>query len=117
MATYQIVGSANHGLLAVVEARTELDALSQYFDDTGKPAPISLIQATTNTELTKLPGEAICETAWLVNTIEEFCRYRAMENAILVREVATNSQDTVPLDELSNYLKRRRLGSRAEMRA
>ena len=41
----------------------------------------------------------------------------AMENAILVREVATNSQDTVPLDELSNYLKRRRLGSRAEMRA
>lgn len=31
-----------------------------------------------------------------------------MENAVLVREVATNSQDTVPVDELASYLKRRR---------
>ena len=41
----------------------------------------------------------------------------AMENAILVREVATNSQDTVPLVELSNYLKRRRLGNKTEVHA
>ncbi|MBI5470099.1 hypothetical protein HY968_02140 [Candidatus Kaiserbacteria bacterium] len=36
----------------------------------------------------------------------------AVENAILVREVATNSQEQVPLDDLANYLKRRRMGSR-----
>lgn len=35
----------------------------------------------------------------------------AMENTILVREVATNSQDAVPVDELANYLRRRRMGS------
>lgn len=35
----------------------------------------------------------------------------AMENTILVREVATNSQDAVPVDELANYLRRRRLGT------
>lgn len=34
----------------------------------------------------------------------------AMEGTILVREVATNSQDAIPLPELSNYLKRRRIG-------
>lgn len=38
----------------------------------------------------------------------------AVENAILVREVATNSQESVPLPELSNYLKRRRMGPRVE---
>jgi histidyl-tRNA synthetase len=41
----------------------------------------------------------------------------AVENAILVREVATNSQETVPLPELSNYLKRRRMGPRVEAHA
>jgi histidyl-tRNA synthetase len=41
----------------------------------------------------------------------------AMENAILVREVATNSQDTVPIEDLSPYLKRRRLGTRSEVAA
>lgn len=35
----------------------------------------------------------------------------AMEGTILVREVATNSQDAIPLPELPNYLKRRRVGS------
>ncbi len=35
----------------------------------------------------------------------------AMENTILVREVATNSQDAVPVDDLANYLRRRRLGT------
>jgi histidyl-tRNA synthetase len=35
----------------------------------------------------------------------------AMENTILVREVATNSQDAVPVDELANYLRRRRMGA------
>jgi hypothetical protein len=54
----------------------------KYFDDTGKPAPISLIQAATDTELTKLPNEAVCEPTWLINVIEEFCRFRAMENTI-----------------------------------
>ncbi len=34
----------------------------------------------------------------------------AMEGTILVREVATNSQDAIPLPELPNYLKRRRIG-------
>lgn len=34
----------------------------------------------------------------------------AMENTILVREVVTNSQEAVPLDDLTNYLKRRRMG-------
>lgn len=34
----------------------------------------------------------------------------AMESTILVREVATNSQEAVPIDELTNYLKRRRMG-------
>jgi histidyl-tRNA synthetase len=34
----------------------------------------------------------------------------AVENAILVREVATNSQESVPLEDLTNYLKRRRMG-------
>ncbi len=38
----------------------------------------------------------------------------AMEGTILVREVATNSQDAIPLPELSNYLRRRRIGGRAE---
>ena len=41
----------------------------------------------------------------------------AVENAILVREVATNSQESVPLDDLSNYLKRRRMGARPEVQA
>ena len=42
----------------------------------------------------------------------------AVENAILVREVATNNQEVVPLAELSGYLKRRRLGTpRAEVHA
>ncbi|MBI5645014.1 hypothetical protein HY970_02840 [Candidatus Kaiserbacteria bacterium] len=35
----------------------------------------------------------------------------AMENTILVREVATNAQEAIPLDELPNYLRRRRMGS------
>ncbi len=35
----------------------------------------------------------------------------AVEGTILVREVATNSQDAVPLPELPNYLKRRRIGA------
>ena len=35
----------------------------------------------------------------------------AMEGTILVREVATNSQDAIPLPELPNYLKRRRVGA------
>lgn len=34
----------------------------------------------------------------------------AMEGTILVREVATNSQDAIPLPELPNYLKRHRVG-------
>lgn len=34
----------------------------------------------------------------------------AMENTVLVREVSTNSQEAVPVDDLSNYLKRRRTG-------
>lgn len=38
----------------------------------------------------------------------------AVENAVLVREVATNSQESVPIPELSNYLKRRRMGPRVE---
>ncbi|MDO8561995.1 MAG: His/Gly/Thr/Pro-type tRNA ligase C-terminal domain-containing protein [bacterium] len=33
----------------------------------------------------------------------------AMEGTILVREVATNSQDAIPLPELTNYLKRHRV--------
>ena len=35
----------------------------------------------------------------------------AMEGTILVREVSTNSQDAIPLPELPNYLKRRRIGA------
>jgi histidyl-tRNA synthetase len=35
----------------------------------------------------------------------------AVENAILVREVATNSQEAVPLEDLANYLKRRRMAA------
>ncbi len=35
----------------------------------------------------------------------------AVENAVLVREVATNSQEAVPIDELTGYLKRRRMAS------
>ncbi len=38
----------------------------------------------------------------------------AVEGTILVREVATNSQDAIPLPELPNYLKRRRIGTRRE---
>ena len=34
----------------------------------------------------------------------------AMEGTILVREVATNSQEAIPLPELPNYLKRHRVG-------
>ena len=41
----------------------------------------------------------------------------AVENAILVREVATNSQESVPLTDLSNYLKRRRMGVQREVHA
>ena len=42
----------------------------------------------------------------------------AMEGTILVREVATNSQDAIPLPELPNYLKRRRVGmGKSEARA
>lgn len=37
----------------------------------------------------------------------------AVENTILVREVATNSQDAIPLPELSGYLRRRRFGALA----
>ncbi|MDE2021998.1 MAG: hypothetical protein KGI71_03795, partial [Patescibacteria group bacterium] len=35
----------------------------------------------------------------------------AMEGTILVREVATNSQEAVPVPELPNYIKRHRVGS------
>ncbi len=35
----------------------------------------------------------------------------AIEGTILVREVATNSQDAIPLSELHSYLKRRRIGA------
>lgn len=35
----------------------------------------------------------------------------AMENTVLVREVATNSQEAVPVEDLANYLRRRRMGS------
>src|SRR3989338_7447854 len=34
----------------------------------------------------------------------------AVEGTVLVREVATNSQEAIPLPELSNYLKRHRVG-------
>ena len=39
----------------------------------------------------------------------------AVENAILVREIATNSQEQVPLDELVTYLKRRRIAVPTEL--
>jgi histidyl-tRNA synthetase len=39
----------------------------------------------------------------------------AMENTVMVREVATNSQDDVPLPELTNYLKRRRVVSSPQL--
>ncbi len=39
----------------------------------------------------------------------------AVENAILVREVATNSQESVPLEDLTNYLKRRRMGMKQQV--
>jgi histidyl-tRNA synthetase len=35
----------------------------------------------------------------------------ATESTVLVREVATNSQEAIPLPELPNYLKRRRVGN------
>jgi histidyl-tRNA synthetase len=35
----------------------------------------------------------------------------AMEGTVLVREVATNSQMAVPVDDLANYLKRKRMGA------
>ncbi len=35
----------------------------------------------------------------------------AMENTVLVREVATNSQEAVPVDDIINHLKRRRIGA------
>jgi histidyl-tRNA synthetase len=35
----------------------------------------------------------------------------AVENAIMVREVATNSQETIPLEDLTGYLKRRKLST------
>ncbi len=42
----------------------------------------------------------------------------AMEGTVLVREVATNSQDAIPLPDLPNYLKRRRVGTgKSEARA
>lgn len=42
----------------------------------------------------------------------------AMENTVLVREVATNSQDAVPMDDLAGYLRRRRFGiSKSEVHA
>jgi histidyl-tRNA synthetase len=41
----------------------------------------------------------------------------AVENAILVREVATNSQESVPLTDLTNYLRRRRMGALREVHA
>jgi len=41
----------------------------------------------------------------------------AMEGTILVREVATNSQDAIPLPELPNFLKRHRVGMPKEARA
>lgn len=41
----------------------------------------------------------------------------AMEGSVLVREVATNSQDAIPLPELPGYLKRRRVGVSKETRA
>jgi len=35
----------------------------------------------------------------------------AMENTVLVREVVSNSQEAVPLEDLSNYLRRRRISA------
>jgi histidyl-tRNA synthetase len=35
----------------------------------------------------------------------------AMENTVLVREVSTNSQEAIPVDELPGYLKRHRVGA------
>jgi hypothetical protein len=55
----------------------------EYFDDTGKPVPIALVQAKTNTTLTLVPHEAFCETDWLVQQIEAFCRRRAVDNIIM----------------------------------
>lgn len=39
----------------------------------------------------------------------------AMENTVLVREVSTNSQEAIPVDELPGYLKRRRVGTMKEL--
>lgn len=41
----------------------------------------------------------------------------AMEGTILVREVATNSQEAIPVSDLSGYLRRRRIGAPSEARA
>ena len=35
----------------------------------------------------------------------------AMEDTVLVREIATNSQETVPMQELATFLKRRRVNN------
>ena len=40
----------------------------------------------------------------------------AMEGTILVREVATNSQEAIPLPELTNFLKRHRVQSRLQVK-
>lgn len=35
----------------------------------------------------------------------------AMENTVLVREVATNSQQAIPVSDISNYLRKKRMGA------
>ena len=41
----------------------------------------------------------------------------AMEDSVMVRDVATNAQETIPTDELTAYLRRRRFGSRPAVTA
>ncbi len=57
-------------------------------------------------------GEQMAEARRLATPYVMIMGYKeAMEGTILVREVATNSQDAVPVPELATYLKRHRVGN------
>lgn len=76
----------------------------QYYDNTGKLAPVDLVKAKTSIELVKNDPTPV-ESDWLIGQIEAFCRYRAMENAVLDGiDLLRNGKGTEIADRMNEAL-------------
>lgn len=59
--------------------------IKQYFEKYSKVPPVELVHAETGVKLNQLDHEILVNADnWYLETIEQFCRHKAMENTILL---------------------------------